>query len=78
MAGNPTLRAVILFWATSQVITAALATALTYYVTRDRGLPADVLGIILSAFGVGSLIGSLAAGRRPPEASAAPCSSAPS
>ena len=68
VAGHPTLRAVILFWATSQVITAALATALTYYVTRDRGLPAYVLGIILSAFGVGSLIGSLAAGRRPPEA----------
>ncbi len=68
VAGHPTLRAVILFWATSQVITAALATALTYYVIRDRGLPADVLGIVLSAFGVGSLVGSLAAGRRPPEA----------
>ena len=68
VAGHGTLRAVILFWATSQVVTAALATALTYYVTRDRGLPADVLGIVLSAFGVGSLIGSLAAGRRPPEA----------
>jgi MFS family permease len=68
VAGHPTLRAVILFWATSQVITAALATALTYYVTRDRGLSAGVLGIILSAFGVGSLVGSLLAGRRPPEA----------
>ncbi len=68
VAGHATLRAVILFWATSQVVTAALATALTYYITRDRGLPADVLGIVLSAFGVGSLVGSLAAGRRPPEA----------
>ena len=53
VAGHATLRAVVLFWASSQVVTAALATALTYYVTRDRGLPADVLGIILSAFGVG-------------------------
>jgi len=68
VAGHPTLRAVILFWATMQVVTAALSTALTYYVTRDRGLPASVLGIILSAFAVGSLVGSLAAGRRPPEA----------
>lgn len=68
VASHATLRAVILFWATSQVVTAALATALTYYITRDRGLPADVLGIVLSAFGVGSLVGSLAAGRRPPEA----------
>ena len=78
VAAHPTLRAVVLFWASSQVVTAALATALTYYVTRDRGLPADVLGIVLSAFGVGSLVGSLAAGRRPPWRSAAPCSSAPS
>jgi predicted MFS family arabinose efflux permease len=68
VAGHATLRAVILFWATSQVVTAALATALTYYITRDRGFAADVLGIVLSAFGVGSLFGSLAAGRRPPEA----------
>ena len=68
VAAHPTLRAVVLFWASSQVVTAALATALTYYVTRDRGLPADVLGIILSAFGVGSLLGSLAAGRRAPVA----------
>jgi len=77
VAAHPTLRAAVLFWASSQVVTAALATALTYYVTRDRGLPADVLGIILSAFGVGSLLGSLAAGRRAPVAVAAPCSSAP-
>lgn len=68
VAAHPTLRTVVLFWASSQVVTAALATALTYYVTRDRGLPADVLGIILSAFGVGSLLGSLAAGRRAPVA----------
>jgi predicted MFS family arabinose efflux permease len=68
VAGHRTLRTVVLFWASSQIVTAALATALTYYVTRDRGLPTDVLGIILSAFGVGSLVGSLAAGRRPPEA----------
>jgi len=57
VAGHATLRAVILFWATSQVVTAALATALTYYITRDRGFAADVLGIVLSAFGVGSLVG---------------------
>src|SRR5450759_2166884 len=29
----------------------------TYYITRDRGFAADVLGIVLSAFGVGSLVG---------------------
>ncbi len=63
VAGHSTLRAVIAFWAASQVTTAALATALTYHVTRERGAGTDVLGLILSAFSVGSLLGSLVAGR---------------
>ncbi len=63
VAGHSTLRATIAFWAATQVTTAALATALTYHVTRDRHLTADVLGLILSAFGVGSLLGALVAGR---------------
>ena len=63
VAAHPILRTVILFWSASQVTTAALATALTYHVTRERGAGTDVLGIILSAFAVGSLAGSLAVGR---------------
>ncbi len=63
VAAHPILRTVILFWSAIQVTTAALATALTYHVTRERGAGTDVLGIILSAFAVGSLAGSLVVGR---------------
>jgi MFS transporter, ENTS family, enterobactin (siderophore) exporter len=60
---HPTLRAVIAFWAASQVATAALGTALTYHLTRERGESTAVLGLVLSAFSVGALGGSLVAGR---------------
>jgi len=63
VAAHPTLRSVILFWSASQVATAALATALTYHVIRERGAGYDVLGTVLSAFSIGSLAGSLLAGR---------------
>jgi MFS family permease len=63
VAGQPTLRAVIAFWATSSVIFAGLTSGLIFYVTVDRGLGADVVGLVLSAFAVGSLGGSLVAAR---------------
>jgi MFS family permease len=63
VAGQPTLRAVIAFWATSPVIFAGLTSGLIFYVTVDRGLGADVVGLVLSAFAVGSLGGSLVAAR---------------
>jgi putative flippase GtrA len=37
--------------------------ALTYHIEKDRGLSAAVLGVVLSSYGVGSLLGALAAGR---------------
>jgi predicted MFS family arabinose efflux permease len=63
VAGQPTLRAVIAFWATSSVIFAGLTSGLIFYVTVDRGLGADVVGLVLSAFAVGSRGGSLVAAR---------------
>jgi MFS family permease len=63
VAGHSTLRAVIAFWAASQVTTAALGTALIYHLTRERGEGSDVVGLVLSAFSVGALAGSLVAGR---------------
>jgi MFS family permease len=63
VAGQSTLRVVIAFWATSSVIYAGLTSALIFYITIDRGLGADVVGLVLSAFAVGSLGGSLVAAR---------------
>ena len=63
VAGQPTLRAVIALWTTTSVIYAGLTSGLIFYITVDRGLGADVVGLVLSAFAVGSLGGSLVAAR---------------
>jgi len=63
VARQPTLRAVIALWTTTSVIYAGLTSGLIFYVTIDRGLGAGVVGLVLSAFAVGSLGGSLVAAR---------------
>ncbi len=63
VAGQPTLRAVIAFWTTISVTFAGLTSGLIFYITIDRGLRSDVVGLVLSAFAVGSLGGSLLAAR---------------
>ena len=63
VAGQPTLRAVIALWTAILVIFASLTTGLIFYITIDRDLGADVVGLVLSAFAVGSLGGSLVAAR---------------
>ena len=63
VAGQPTLRAVIAFWATTSVIFAGLTSGLIFYITIDRDLGPDVVGLVLSAFAVGALGGSLVAAR---------------
>jgi MFS family permease len=60
---QPTLRAVIALWATISVLYAALASGLIFYVTIDRAMGTEVVGIVLSAFAVGSLGGALVAAR---------------
>ena len=59
---QPTLRAVIALWTTISVIYAGLTSGLIFYVTIDRGLGSDVVGLVLSAFAVG-LARRLAGGR---------------
>ncbi len=63
VAGQSTLRVVIALWTASSVIYAGLTSGLIFYITIDRGLGADVVGLVLSAFAVGSLGGSLVAAR---------------
>jgi predicted MFS family arabinose efflux permease len=66
VAGHATLRAVIALWTTTSVTTAGLISALIFYITLDRDLGSEVVGIVLSAFAVGSLGGSILAARVAP------------
>jgi predicted MFS family arabinose efflux permease len=62
IAHHRVLRLAVAMWTGGGVITAGLIAALTFAVTIDRHLtPAD-LGFILSAYGVGNLLGALAGG----------------
>ena len=64
IAGSPTLRSAILFWGATSILTAPLVTALAVHITRDLGYPPTILGLILAAYGVGTVIGSLVSARR--------------
>jgi ENTS family enterobactin (siderophore) exporter len=68
VAHQPTLRAVLALWTTVSVITAGFTSVLIYYVTVDRGLGEAVVGVVLSAFAMGSLSGSILAARLAPKA----------
>jgi MFS family permease len=61
VAAHRRLRAAIGYWTATGVATAGLIPAMTYFVTRDLGHDADALGLIISAFSLGSLVGSLIA-----------------
>jgi MFS family permease len=64
IAGHPPLRSVILFWGVTSILTAPLVTSLTVRITRDLGYPPSVLGLLLTAYGVGTVFGSLLTARR--------------
>jgi MFS family permease len=57
------LRSMILFWGLVSVLTAPLVTALTVHVTRDLGDGDTILGLLLTAYGIGTAIGSFATAR---------------
>jgi MFS family permease len=65
---HPTLRAIIAFWGVVSISTAPLVTALAVYITRDLDYPDTILGLILTAYGIGTVVGALLtsrASRRP-------------
>jgi predicted MFS family arabinose efflux permease len=65
---HPLLRSMILFWGLVSITTAPLVTALAVHVTRDLGYEATILGLVLTAYGIGTVIGALLTarvGRRP-------------
>jgi MFS family permease len=64
IVANPTLRTVILFWGATSILTAPLVTALAVHVTRDLHDPPSILGLILAAYELGTVVGSLLSARR--------------
>ena len=58
-----TLRAAVAFWGAVSVGTAGLIPALAYFITIDRRLEPDSLGLVISAYSLGSLFGALLAAR---------------
>ena len=63
VARERVLRAAVGYWTSTGVATAALIPAITYFITIDLGLSSDSLGLVISAFSLGTLGGSLAATR---------------
>jgi MFS family permease len=65
---HPVLRSMVVFWGLVAITTAPLVTTLTVLVTRDLDFDETVLGLILSAYGIGTVTGALLtarANRRP-------------
>jgi predicted MFS family arabinose efflux permease len=63
IVGSPILRSAITFWVLTAVLLAPLVTALTVQITVDLGYAPSILGLVLAAYGVGTVIGSLASAR---------------
>jgi MFS transporter, ENTS family, enterobactin (siderophore) exporter len=61
--GVPPLRTIIAYWGCVAICFAPLVTALAVRVTRDLGQAPSVLGVLLAAYGVGTVAGSLVSAR---------------
>lgn len=60
---HPILRPMIVFWALVNIALAPLVAALTVHITRDLGQDETVLGLVLTAYGIGTVIGALSTAR---------------
>ena len=60
---HPLLRSIILFWGLVSIVLAPLVPALAVHVTRDLGYDEIVLGVLLTAYGLGTVGGSLVMAR---------------
>jgi MFS family permease len=72
VAGHPILRSAILYWGLTAIVSASLVTALAVYVTLDLGESAAILGVILTAYGIGTVAGALVMARLGNRRSVAP------
>ena len=64
IAGHPILRSIILFWGATSILVAQIVASLTIFITRDLGYEPSILGLTLTAFGIGTVTGSLLSARR--------------
>src|SRR5438034_9125784 len=60
---HPILRPAIGFWGLSNIATAALVPAVTYYLTRDLGFSSTVLGLAIAAEACGYFLGAVSGAR---------------
>ncbi|HEY7702590.1 MAG TPA: MFS transporter [Candidatus Limnocylindrales bacterium] len=60
---HPVLRPMILYWGLVSIALAPLVAALTVHVTRDLGQDATILGLVLTAYGIGTVVGALLTAR---------------
>jgi MFS family permease len=60
IVGHPVLRILILVWSVMTIFIAPIVPALAFRITRDLGDSPAILGLVLSAYGVGTVGGSLA------------------
>jgi MFS family permease len=63
--GHRVLRSMILFWGLVAITTAPLVTALAVHITRNLGYEDTILGLILTAYGIGTVAGALFTARIP-------------
>lgn len=56
---QPTLRAIVAFWGAISIVSGPLTVAVIFTLSRDRGLPPEAIGLTLSVFSGGYLVGSL-------------------
>jgi MFS family permease len=66
IVAHPMLRAMIAFWGVVSISTAPLVTALAVYITRDLNHEDTILGLILTAYGIGTVVGALLTARASP------------
>jgi predicted MFS family arabinose efflux permease len=60
---HPVLRTAILFWGATSIVTAPLVTVLAVRITRDLAYAPSILGLLLTAFGIGTVGGALLTAR---------------
>jgi MFS transporter, ENTS family, enterobactin (siderophore) exporter len=63
VARQPVLRVIVSFWTIVSVATTPIVPVTIFYLTIDRAQGPGTVGLVLSAYGLGSLVGALAATR---------------
>ena len=53
------LRDAIAFWGLVSVLSAGLVPALAFYLVREEGFDASILGLVLAAYGLGTVVGAI-------------------